>query len=72
MRLKNKVAIVTGGGSGFGEGIAKRFAKEGCKVIVNDLKPEGGERVAKEISAPEDRRSSFRVTCPRRRTGTAC
>ncbi len=49
MRLKNKIAIVTGGGSGFGEGIARRFVEEGCKVIVNDLKPEGGERVAKEI-----------------------
>src|ERR1700704_4732585 len=51
MRLKNKIAIVTGGGSGFGEGIARRFAEEGCKVIVNDLKPEGGERVAREISS---------------------
>jgi 3-oxoacyl-[acyl-carrier protein] reductase len=51
MRLKNKIAIVTGGGSGFGEGIARRFVEEGCKVIVNDLKPEGGERVAKEISS---------------------
>lgn len=51
MRLKDKVAIVTGGGSGFGEGIAKRFSAEGCKIIVNDLRPEGGERVAKEINA---------------------
>ncbi len=51
MRLKNKIAIVTGGGQGFGEGIARRFADEGCKVIVNDLKPEGGEKVAKDIAA---------------------
>ncbi len=32
MRLKDKIAIVTGAGSGFGEGIAKRFAQEGCNV----------------------------------------
>ena len=51
MRLKGKTAVVTGAGSGFGEGIAKRFAQEGCRVIVNDLRPDGGERVAKEINA---------------------
>jgi len=51
MRLKDKIAIVTGAGSGFGEGIAKRFAEEGCKVVVNDLMPAGGERVAAEIRA---------------------
>ena len=49
MRLKGKVAIVTGGGSGFGEGIAKRFVEEGCKVVVNDINAEGGERVTAEI-----------------------
>lgn len=49
MRLKEKTAIVTGGGSGFGAGIARRFAQEGAKVIVNDIDPRGGERVAKEI-----------------------
>ena len=49
MRLENKVAIVTGAGSGFGEGIAKRFAREGCKVLVNDINNAGGERVVAEI-----------------------
>jgi 3-oxoacyl-[acyl-carrier protein] reductase len=48
MRLKDKVAIVTGAGSGFGAGIAKRFAEEGAKVIVNDVNA-SGEKVAREI-----------------------
>src|SRR5256886_1448255 len=48
MRLKDKVAIVTGAGSGFGAGIARRFAEEGAQVIVNDVSPQG-ETVAKEI-----------------------
>ncbi len=51
MRLPNKVAIVTGAGSGFGEGIAKTFAHEGAAVIVNDLNRDAGERVAGEIAA---------------------
>ena len=49
MRLKDKTAIVTGGGSGFGAGIAKRFAQEGAKVIVADINAEGGARVAREV-----------------------
>ena len=51
MRLRNKIAIVTGAGSGFGEGIAKRYAAEGAKVIVNDIAVANGERVAREIVA---------------------
>ena len=49
MRLGNKVAIVTGAGSGFGQGIASRFAQEGAKVLVNDINAEAGERVAEAI-----------------------
>src|SRR4051812_41318048 len=49
MRLAGKIAIVTGAGSGFGEGIATRFAAEGAKVIVNDINEAGGRRVAAAI-----------------------
>jgi 3-oxoacyl-[acyl-carrier protein] reductase len=49
MRLKEKVAIITGGASGFGEGIAKRFAHEGAYIVVNDINIEDGRRVAQEI-----------------------
>ena len=50
MRLKDKLAIVTGAGSGFGAGIARRFAEEGAKVIVNDIDARGAG-VAREIGA---------------------
>jgi 3-oxoacyl-[acyl-carrier protein] reductase len=50
MRLAGKTAIVTGGGSGFGEGIAKRFAQEGANVVVNDVNAAAAERVASEIA----------------------
>ncbi|MFM8623877.1 MAG: SDR family oxidoreductase [Betaproteobacteria bacterium] len=51
MRLKDKSIIVTGAGSGIGEGIAKRLAEEGAQVTVNDLLPAGGERVTADIVA---------------------
>ena len=49
MRLKDKVAIVTGAASGFGEGIARLYAAEGATVVVADLNLDGAKRVAAEI-----------------------
>lgn len=51
MRLAEKSVVVTGAGSGFGEGMARRFAAEGARVVVNDINHEAGERVAGELSA---------------------
>src|SRR5690242_1980961 len=50
MRLLNKVAIVTGAGSGFGEGIARTFAREGARVVVNVLGAPRGPAVAHPTS----------------------
>lgn len=47
--LQDKVAIVTGAGSGFGEAIAKQFAQQGATIAVLDLNLAQAERVAKEI-----------------------
>ncbi len=49
MRLQGRVAIVTGGGSGLGAGIARRFADEGAHIVVADIHTENAERVADEI-----------------------
>ena len=49
MRLKDKVAIVTGGGGGLGEGISLCFAREGADVVVSDVKMELAEKVATEV-----------------------
>jgi 3-oxoacyl-[acyl-carrier protein] reductase len=48
-RLKGKVAVITGAASGFGEGMARRFAEEGARVVVADINARGAERVAQEI-----------------------
>ncbi|MBE7637378.1 glucose 1-dehydrogenase [Sneathiella sp. P13V-1] len=51
MRLENKTAVITGAGSGFGEGMALRFAEEGAKVVVSDINGDAAKRVADDIIA---------------------
>ncbi|MEZ5779020.1 MAG: SDR family oxidoreductase [Paracoccaceae bacterium] len=48
MRLKDKTAIVTGAGSGFGAGIARKFAAEGARVMVADINADAAQAVATE------------------------
>lgn len=51
MRLKDKVAIVTGGGSGFGAGIVRKFAAEGARVLVADINLDAARAVAAGVGA---------------------
>jgi len=49
MRLSGKIAIVTGAGSGFGAGIARKFAAEGAHVIAADINPDSAAAIASEV-----------------------
>ena len=59
MRVSGKCIIVTGAGSGIGEGIAKRLAAEGAHVIVNDIHAGNGNRVVTDIEQAGGRASFF-------------
>jgi 3-oxoacyl-[acyl-carrier protein] reductase len=61
MRLQNKIALITGGASGFGEAIAKQYAAEGAAVMVTDLDPVGARRVATEINSSGGRAESHQA-----------
>lgn len=76
MKLKDKVAIVTGAASGIGRAIAVLFAKEGAKVVVSDINLEGAKEIVKlieenngntfavltDVSEPEDIRNLISVS----------
>lgn len=51
MKLKEKIAIVTGSGRGIGEAIVKKLASEGASIVVNDVRMEGAMRVVHEIKS---------------------
>lgn len=58
MQLKGKTALVTGGASGFGAAIARRFVQEGAKVAILDVNGEGANSVARECGA-----AAVAITC---------
>lgn len=50
MKLENRIALVTGGGSGIGRAIAKLYAEEGAKVVVNDINQQTAEETVAELA----------------------
>ena len=65
MRLKDRVAIVTGAGSGFGEGIAHTFAREGASVVAADIDLAAATRVAEAIAGSRGKAMAIRVDVSR-------
>lgn len=68
MRLQDKVAVVTGGGSGLGAAICRAFAAEGARVAVADLRLPAAEQVAGEIRAAGGQSAAFALDVAERAT----
>ena len=51
MKLKDKVALITGGGSGIGEATVLRFSEEGAKIVINDVDVDNANSVAEKVKA---------------------
>ena len=64
MRLKDRVAVVTGGGSGIGRATALLFAEEGARVVVNDLHLAAAEKTVQEMGAAGARPARSPPTLP--------
>jgi 3-oxoacyl-[acyl-carrier protein] reductase len=58
-RLQNKTAIITGAGSGFGAGIAKKFVEEGANVLVWDIDPSTPSKVSNELDSSGQQTLAF-------------
>ena len=63
MRLKDKVALITGGARGIGQAIALTFAREGADIVVADVNLEKAEKTAAEIEAFGQESFGFRAGC---------
>jgi L-fucose dehydrogenase len=55
MKLKDKVALITGSSKGIGEGIAREFAREGARVVITSRHADEGEKIAAECGAAQGR-----------------